>query len=148
MSRARVYADVNVHRPPEYCDYESFNVQWGHELRKLCLIDWGLAEFYHPGKEYNVRVASRHFKGPEILVDFQDYDYSLAMWSLGCMLAMMVRILVDLPVPYTVLGTDELNAYLNKYHLELDPQLEALLGRYSRQPWSQTPSSSLQKTGI
>jgi len=29
-----------------------------------------------------------------------------------------------------VLGTDELNAYLNKYHLELDPQLDALVGRY------------------
>ena len=25
--------------------------------------DWGLAEFYHPGREYNVRVASRYFKG-------------------------------------------------------------------------------------
>lgn len=29
-----------------------------------------------------------------------------------------------------VLGTDDLNAYLNKYHLELDPQLEALVGRF------------------
>lgn len=29
-----------------------------------------------------------------------------------------------------VLGTDELNAYLNKYHLELDRHLEALVGRY------------------
>lgn len=35
------------------------------------LIDWGLAEFYHPGQEYNVRVASRYFKGPELLVDYQ-----------------------------------------------------------------------------
>ena len=43
------------------------------------LIDWGLAEFYHPGREYNVRVASRYFKGPELLVDLQDYDYSLDM---------------------------------------------------------------------
>ena len=34
-----------------------------HEARKLRLIDWGLAEFYHPGQEYNVRVASRYFKG-------------------------------------------------------------------------------------
>jgi casein kinase II subunit alpha len=33
-----------------------------HELRKLRLIDWGLAEFYHPGKEYNVRVASRYLQ--------------------------------------------------------------------------------------
>ena len=23
-----------------------------HEQKKLRLIDWGLAEFYHPGKEY------------------------------------------------------------------------------------------------
>jgi hypothetical protein len=28
-----------------------------------------------------------------------------------------------------VLGTDELNAYLSKYRLELDPHLEALVGR-------------------
>jgi casein kinase II subunit alpha len=56
----------------------------------LRLIDWGLAEFYHPGTGYNVRVASRYFKGPELLVDFQEYDYSLDMWSLGCMFASMV----------------------------------------------------------
>ncbi|KAG6724887.1 hypothetical protein I3842_02G004700 [Carya illinoinensis] len=105
-------------------DVKPHNVMIDHELRKLRLIDWGLAEFYHPGKEYNVRVASRYFKGPELLVDLQDYDYSLDMWSLGCMFAGMV------------LGTDELNAYLNKYNLELDPQLDALVGRHSRKPWS------------
>lgn len=65
-----------------------------HEKRQLRLIDWGLAEFYHPGTEYNVRVASRYFKGPELLVDFQEYDYSLDMWSLGCMFASMVCRLV------------------------------------------------------
>ena len=42
-----------------------------HEKRRLRLIDWGLAEFYHPEREYNVRVASRYFKGPELLVDLQ-----------------------------------------------------------------------------
>lgn len=29
MSRARVYADVNSHRPREYWDYESHVVEWG-----------------------------------------------------------------------------------------------------------------------
>lgn len=62
-----------------------------HERKILRLIDWGLAEFYHPGQEYNVRVASRYFKGPELLVDNQLYDYSLDMWSLGCMFAGMVN---------------------------------------------------------
>lgn len=35
-----------------------------------------------------------------------------------------------------MLGTDGLNTYLNKYRLELDPQLEALVGRHSRKPWT------------
>jgi len=127
-------------------DVKPHNVMIDHEQRKLRLIDWGLAEFYHPSKEYNVRVASRYFKGPELLVDLQDYDYSLDMWSLGCMFAGMI--FRKEPFFYghdnydqlvkiaKVLGTEELNAYLSKYRLELDPHLEALVGRHSRKPWS------------
>lgn len=61
-----------------------------HEKKIIKLIDWGLAEFYFPGKDYNVRVSSRFFKGPELLVDYQYYDYSLDIWSLGATLAGMV----------------------------------------------------------
>ncbi|KAF8020813.1 hypothetical protein BT93_G1287 [Corymbia citriodora subsp. variegata] len=123
-------------------DVKPHNVMIDHEQRKLRLIDWGLAEFYHPGKEYNVRVASRYFKGPELLVDLQDYDYSLDLWSLGCMFAGMI--FRKEPFFYghdnydqlvkiaKVLGTDELNAYLNKYRIELDPHLASLVGR----PWT------------
>lgn len=28
-SKARVYADVNLNRPREYWDYESYEVKWG-----------------------------------------------------------------------------------------------------------------------
>ena len=48
-----------------FCKY---SLVYNFQLR---LIDWGLAEFYHPGQEYNVRVASRYFKGPELLLDYQ-----------------------------------------------------------------------------
>ena len=61
-----------------------------HTKRELRLIDWGLAEFYFPDRELNVRVASRYYKGPELLVDYTNYDYSLDIWSLGCMLAGMI----------------------------------------------------------
>ncbi|KAL3146334.1 Homeobox protein HD-6 [Trebouxia sp. C0010 RCD-2024] len=127
-------------------DVKPHNVMIDHEQRQLRLIDWGLAEFYHPGKEYNVRVASRYFKGPELLVDLQDYDYALDMWSLGCMFAgMMFR---KEPFFYghdnydqlvkiaKVLGTDELYNYLSKYGIELDPQLENQVGRHTRRPWN------------
>ena len=73
-----------------------------HKQRKLRLIDWGLAEFYKPHEEYNVRVASRNFKGPELLVKMRMYDYSLDMWSLGCMFAGMVRVVVVVVVVVSV----------------------------------------------
>ena len=58
---------------------------------ELWLIDWGLAEFYIPGKEYNVRVASRYYKAPELLISLQDYDYSLDKFSAGCLLGSLVE---------------------------------------------------------
>ena len=50
-------------------------------------------------KEYNVRVASRYYKGPELLVDLQVYDYSLDMWSLGSHINMHGNSLFLLPCP-------------------------------------------------
>ncbi|XP_038825322.1 casein kinase II subunit alpha'-like isoform X2 [Salvelinus namaycush] len=128
-------------------DVKPHNVMIDHQMRKLRLIDWGLAEFYHPAQEYNVRVASRYFKGPELLVDYQLYDYSLDMWSLGCMLASMIF----LKEPFfhgqdnydqlvriaKVLGTDELFGYLHKYHIELDTRFKDLLGQQTRKRWEQ-----------
>lgn len=32
----------------------------------------------------------RYYKGPELLVDLQDYDYALDLWSLGAMFAAML----------------------------------------------------------
>lgn len=71
-------------------DVKPHNIIIDHKKRELRLIDWGLAEFYFPNNEYNVRVASRYFKGPELLVDNMLYDYSLDIWSLGCMMAGIV----------------------------------------------------------
>ena len=49
-SRARVYADVNTHRPREYWDYESHVVEWGNQ------------------DDYQV---SSNFEIPEIFCDFK-----------------------------------------------------------------------------
>lgn len=135
-------------------DVKPHNVMIDHAQRKLRLIDWGLAEFYHPRKDYNVRVASRYFKGPELLVDFEKYDYSLDMWSIGCMFAGMMfqkepffygADNSDQLVKITrVLGTDRLKAYLAKYKINLNARLDALVGRYPRQPWSKFITSANQ----
>lgn len=126
-------------------DVKPHNVMIDHKQRKLRLIDWGLAEFYHSGTEYNVRVASRYFKGPELLVNMRDYDYSLDLWSLGCMFAGMIfrkepffvgRDNYDQLVKIAkVLGTNDLIKYLEKYDLTLDSHFDGIMGRYTKKSW-------------
>lgn len=92
-----------------------------------------------------MRVASRYFKGPELLVDLQEYDYSLDMWSLGAMFASMIfrkepffhgTSNADQLVKIAkVLGTEELFDYLDKYDIELDQQYDDILGRFTKKPW-------------
>ncbi len=71
-------------------DVKPLNIVIDHAKRDLRLIDWGLADYYLPDQEYNVRVASRYYKGPELLVEDKLYHYSLDIWSLGCTLAGML----------------------------------------------------------
>jgi len=135
-------------------DVKPHNIMIDHANRKVRLIDWGLAEFYHPGQEYNVRVASRYFKGPELLVDYQTYDYSLDIWSLGCMFAGMIfqkepffqgKDNYDQLVKIAkVLGTEELFAYIEKYSITLDSHYDDILGQHSKKAWRKfvTPSNN------
>ncbi|KAI6112748.1 hypothetical protein F5141DRAFT_1002886 [Pisolithus sp. B1] len=56
---------------------------WLHVLAAVtCPI--GLADCYHPRVGYSVQVALHYFNGLELLVNFQEYDYSLDMWGFGC----------------------------------------------------------------
>jgi casein kinase II subunit alpha len=127
-------------------DVKPHNIMIDHERRIVRLIDWGLAEFYHPGTEYNVRVASRYFKAPELLVDYKMYDYSTDLWSLGCMFAGMIfrkepffhgHDNTDQLVRIVrVLGTDSLNAYLTKYNIKLGRHFDGTMnGHHQRKPW-------------
>ncbi|GME74867.1 unnamed protein product [Ambrosiozyma monospora] len=134
-------------------DVKPHNIMIDHENHKLRLIDWGLAEFYHPGTEYNVRVASRYFKGPELLVDYRLYDYSLDIWSFGASFASIIfkrepffhgKSNIDQLVQIVrVLGTDDLHKYLEKYGLKLGPEYEDL-GHYIKRPWVRFINSSNQ----
>lgn len=127
-------------------DVKPQNIMIDPQTKTLRLIDWGLAEFYHAGVDYNVRVASRYHKGPELLINLQQYDYSLDLWSVGCMLAAIIfkkepffrgdsnnDQLVQIA---KVLGTKPLMAYVNKYGIKLSAEYDGILGNYPRKPWS------------
>lgn len=87
-----------------------------------------------------MRVSSRYFKGPELLVSYEYYHYSLDIWSLGVMMAGMIfkkepffkgsDNYDQLEQITKTLGTEELFAYLNKYNIQLEVALERVLGSH------------------
>ena len=106
-------------------DIKRGNVVINPQTKELQVIDWGLADYYVPGYKYNVRVSSRYYKAPELLLHYMSYDYSIDMWSLGCLFAgclfqkdyffkgddlidQLVRIM-------KVLGTDGVENFIKKY---------------------------------
>ena len=153
-----IHAHGIMHR-----DVKPGNIMINHQQRELRLIDFGLAEFYHPGQEYHLRVGSRFYKPPELLVGFKRYDYSLDLWSLGCVFAAMVRrqvfACVQTPCSFPpqifrrehflrgsdnddqlhkimqTLGTEKFDAYLQKYTIHFETDRETLLGDYPKRPW-------------
>ena len=114
-------------------DVKPHNVMIDHNRKVLRLIDWGLAEFYHTCQDYNCRVASRYFKAPELLLEYVFYDYSVDMWSFGCMLAAMIFRKEpffqgadnngQLLKIVKVLGMPALREYSKKYHIRLNMNL-------------------------
>jgi casein kinase II subunit alpha len=118
-------------------DVKPLNIVINPENKELRLIDWGLADYYIPNKEYNVRVASRYYKGPELLVDDKLYHYSLDIWSLGCTMAGMI-FKVDtffkgsdnfdqLIRIMKVLGEDALHDYVHRYGLKIPKEVKKLM---------------------
>ncbi|EED88342.1 predicted protein, partial [Thalassiosira pseudonana CCMP1335] len=106
----------------------------------LMLVDLGLADFYLPGKEFNVRVASRHYKSPELLIGFQYYDYAIDLWSVGCILAGLLFRREpffrgkdneeQLALIVSVLGTRDFLPYCRKCNVRLSSKSRAAIGKY------------------
>lgn len=108
-------------------DIKPQNMIIDSHTKHLKLIDWGLAEFYLPEHEYSVHVGSKYYKGPELLVGYTFYDYSLDIWSFGCILAELM--FKKKPFFYgpkggdhlveivKLLGKHDLREYLIKYEI-------------------------------
>lgn len=92
-----------------------------------------------------MRVASRYYKGPELLVDDRLYHYSLDIWSLGCTLAGMLFKMDtlfkgsdnfdQLVKIVKVLGTPSLQDYLRNYKLSLPNELTYTIKATEVVPW-------------
>lgn len=129
-------------------DVKPHNILINLQKKKLCLADWGLAEFYHADYSYNVAVASRYFKSPELLIGFNMYNCSIDMWGVGCILAGLifrkdiffkgVDDYDQLKAIVKVLGSESMKEYLRKIKGQLKSNgrnLGVILNNYPKLPW-------------
>ena len=130
-------------------------LEWLHDISKVKFtVKIYFANLFSHPWVMNTLTCIIFILGPELLVDYQMYDYSLDMWSLGCMLASMIfrkepffhgHDNYDQLVRIAkVLGTEELYEYLDKYQIELDPRFSDILGRHSRKRWERFVHSENQ----
>ena len=126
-------------------DIKPHNLCIDHARRLIRLIDWGLAEFYLHNVPLNVRVASRYYKGPELLIGYRKYDYSLDIWSLGCVFAAIVFGVEtlfqgqdnedQLMLIVKALGTADVVQYCRKTGMPV-PSFLAAAPVYPKRPWT------------
>jgi casein kinase II subunit alpha len=132
--------NVLINKQQKDINDESSIFQHHQEEQPLLLIDLGLADMYLPHTKYNVRVASRHYKSPELLVGYGYYDYAIDVWGVGCILAgLLLRRepffrgrdnLDQLGKIIGVLGTSDLLSYMTKYKVDLKPELRKVIAKY------------------
>lgn len=130
-------------------DIKPHNIMIDHESRSLRVIDWGLAEFYIHGEPLNCGVATRHYKGPELLLGYRHYDFSLDIWSLGCVFAGLLfrrdpffegdSNEDQLVLLLELFGTDAAVSYVKKYGGRIPSAVSAQFDRLPSKPlkWSE-----------
>lgn len=123
-----ILKDVNA-RGIFHRDIKPANIIIDKRTEKLTLIDWGLSDFYLPGSDYHLNPGTRPFKAPELFCGHKKYSYKIDSWSVGCLLAGLLRKKnpmfgalkneETLALHAMVLGKNALQDFLKKYHLNL-----------------------------
>ena len=125
-----------VHR-----DIKPGNITIDLDTKELRVIDWGLAEYFLPYNELNCRVSTRPMKGPELLLGYGFYDYSLDMWCFGMLLGALIfkrNFLIhskddheQLYRMVQVFGKKELTNYCEKFGVVVPKDAAKLIKGYS-----------------
>ena len=71
-------------------DIKLTNIAINKETRELNIYDWGLSDFYIKDYKYTLTIGSRIYKAPELFMEYKKYDYSIDMWSVGCLFGAML----------------------------------------------------------
>jgi casein kinase II subunit alpha len=126
-------------------DLKSRNIILDRMTQNLKIIDFGHAEYLFSGRQYSHKVGSRHYKAPELLLNYKCYDSAIDIWACGCILAGLIFKLEPFfyarPDPLNlrqlqalsrVLGSMPLTAYCKKYGIKITEKMKKAIGASHR----------------
>lgn len=123
-------------------DIKPRNVLYHRPSGEIRIIDLGLSDQYTPATRYNPSVASRHYKCPELLFEFLYYDYSIDVWSAGCLFAGLIfnidpffngsTTLDQIKKVSRVVGSNEIYQWVEKYKISLTKAMRKAIGSYEK----------------
>jgi casein kinase II subunit alpha len=129
-------------------DIKISNALFHKSKKEVRLIDWGLAEHYSPSKAYSVRVCTRCYKAPELLIDAERKHYTQAIdiWGVGCIMATLLfhsmpffrakendELLLKI---VNVLGTEDFHNWTKKSNLKVSDEMIEKMGNAKKVPWT------------
>jgi len=130
-------------------DIKSTNIAINQETKELNIFDWGLSDFYIKDYKYTLTIGSRYYKAPELLMEYKKYDFSIDMWSVGCLFgAILFQIdflfkgssnqdqLVKIA---KLFGYEEIEKFLNKYQGDcfLASKIKNKMKDYAKKSWDE-----------
>jgi casein kinase II subunit alpha len=125
-------------------DIKPGNVCINHSTQELCIIDWGLSDFYYPRTQYSVRVSTLRYKAPELLLSYHFYDYGIDIWGVGCILLEMLFGVgfIDGTTPEEVIGsiTDLWGSravcdYIDRYGIDVPDSFQEEIQNHVHGKW-------------
>ncbi|OHT15044.1 CMGC family protein kinase [Tritrichomonas foetus] len=128
-------------------DIKPVNILCKDPKKDLILADWGLAEFYHPLRMYSSCVGTRYYKSPELLLNYEYYDFSIDIWAVGVVLleALSSEIhifdgelhhLEQIDTIAKVVGGDKIVQWADKYRKSISKNTRARLLSIKGRPFS------------
>jgi casein kinase II subunit alpha len=125
-------------------DVKPGNMLISRDNCSIQLIDWGLADLYFPERAYTVRVSTMRYKAPELLLNYQYYDYGVDVWGAGVVFAEMLvkfpffegRDIDEMVAGVAGLcGTNIMQQYVEKYGLVVSQQALAQFPHSKSSGW-------------
>lgn len=132
-------------------DVKPGNIIIRPDRKNLFLIDWGLAEFYFPKKRLSTRVSTLRYKAPELLLNYEYYDYGIDVWGAGVALGEMLvkfpffegRNIDEMIACITSLwGIDKMINYFGRYGLSVSPETINLFPKNMGEQWDRVMATT------